>query len=656
MAELLSLAAVIAALSGQPAASVVTVQVQMRSSAERERLARDRFVVHDLQAGALRLARSYLLSHALGKGFRDTDPLEGEGAARVGFDLCSSAVRGAILYVFGEAGGGALEVNGQAVEGPNRRGHVGWAGREVPASALRQGENLLTFRGGSLTIDRWAAGGRSARSFDGGRTFRTGALGPAGDVPGEYLVRLRVLGHPPEGHVLSPVIDLREAAAEGPVVPIVRPVSLLLQARELKPEGTEVAYDVRWGTRRAVSAPAWTDWAPVEPGRETRVPEDRPRSPLSFVQWRAALRTSRADRTPEVAEVKLEVRAELERPATQGIRGIAYSRPQLDPTFYPFAHESDSPRVRHLREKHRLRDAVARGATELDRQSELRVWVGDAWVESWETGKLHYIPPWDALEILELAPRGLCMGMCTHKGATFAQAACAVGYNARVLIVTGHCLAEVWSNELGKWILQDPGPGLNPERTRTLTCRYDVGGAPANALDVLRAGAGQVAAVPHPRDAGQRDTAGVWCGTYDRFGIPLRNDHLSRPEPAEQEHGFSHYRYDGYLWWSDDLDEPRYGEYSFLSNRAADFYPVLNTVRIDLGEEAPGVLRVELSSETPNLARYRVRVDGGDETAAAADTFSWRLHAGENRLEAAAENAFGVRGPVQRVVLAYQGP
>jgi hypothetical protein len=292
-------------------------------------------------------------------------------------------------------------------------------------------------------------------------------------------------------------------------------------------------------------------------------------------------------------------------------------------------------------------------ASEVERQDALRVWVQEAWVEYWDEGKLHYIPPWDALEVLELAPRGLAMGMCTHKGAVFAQVAAAMGYNARVLIANGHCAAEVWSNQLGRWVVQDPGPGLSRDRSRTIGCSYEVGGQAASALDIHRSDPQAVRARALDRDRSQKDGAGVWCGKYDRFAIPLRNDHLSRPEPAEDEHGFGNYRYDSYLWWSDDLDEPVWGEYSFLSNRPADFYPVLNRAWADLTESAPGSLTVTLRSETPNLGGYRVRIDGGDERLLGEEPFPWPLHQGENRLQFAAENVFGVRGAEERVVLAY---
>ena len=43
---------------------------------------------------------------------------------------------------------------------------------------------------------------------------------------------------------------------------------------------------------------------------------------------------------------------------------------------------------------------------------------------------------------------------------------------------------------------------------------------------------------------------------FVRFGIPLRNNHLSQPEPAEIEHGAAQYYWDGYLWWTDSVADP----------------------------------------------------------------------------------------------------
>ena len=89
------------------------------------------------------------------------------------------------------------------------------------------------------------------------------------------------------------------------------------------------------------------------------------------------------------------------------------------------------PRMRHLREKYRLDEIVAPGKTEMEKFALLRQWVRRQW-EGWNENEYNYCPQWDALEILELAPQNLALGMCTHYAAVFAQCAAALGYHTLV--------------------------------------------------------------------------------------------------------------------------------------------------------------------------------------------------------------------------------
>ena len=129
-----------------------------------------------------------------------------------------------------------------------------------------------------------------------------------------------------------------------------------------------------------------------------------------------------------------------------------------------------------------------------------------------------------------------------------------------------------------------------------------------------------------------------------RFGVPLRNNHLSQPAPAEIEHGAEQYRWDGYLWWTDSADDPTYPEYSMLSNRAADFYWTLNQVAVDLQQQDADTLVVNLDTQTPNLARFEAAVDDAGWKSVTSG-FSWKLEEAANRLRLRVVNTFGVTGP-----------
>ena len=138
----------------------------------------------------------------------------------------------------------------------------------------------------------------------------------------------------------------------------------------------------------------------------------------------------------------------------------------------------------------------------------------------------------------------------------------------------------------------------------------------------------------------RKNLVNIFC----RFGIPLRNNHLIQPEPAEAAHGAHQYHWDGYLWWTDEA-VPKYPEYSLQTRRPADIYWTVGLVRIHLQIGArPGHLLVNLEQTMPNFDRYLICVNGKDWQPA-GDQVEWKLVKGVNVLEAKAVNAFGHEGP-----------
>ena len=102
-----------------------------------------------------------------------------------------------------------LQVNGHVLTHRQDRERMltgGWDRKKIAAKYLKKGTNEFVFsHSGVLHIDPFPGGladapsSRSSRSFDGGKTWHQGTLGEARAIEGEYLVRLRVKGHPPKG-------------------------------------------------------------------------------------------------------------------------------------------------------------------------------------------------------------------------------------------------------------------------------------------------------------------------------------------------------------------------------------------------------------------------------------------------------------------------
>ena len=602
---------------------------------------RDRFI--DAQTGAAaKLSPTLHLTHESGVEGQIREELNQSGRSRVVFDIPSGKVKSAELLFYVNADSTTQEkpmrllVNGHRLSHRQNRERMltgGWDRKRIPARMLRDGRNEFIFsHHGVLHVDP-GPGGHSSRSFDGGKTWHEAALGPDNDVRGEYMVRLRLKGYAPSGQLTSPFIDLADPHHEGRIAPPQNIQKIRLTAQTRTPAGSRIQFEMRSGSSPAFDPRFWTPW-------ERRTTLERPGR---FVQFRATLSTRSADKTPTLESIALQVNNKEDKTALEHLKLLELDHPEIARSSYDFTYMAPHPRLERLRKQYRLDEVVAAGETELEKFALLRDWVHSQWL-GWQADKYPYCPPWDPLEILETTKGNWGFGMCTHYGAVFTGCAAALGYVARVLIVDHHCLAEIWSEELQKWILQDPGPGREHDAT------YESRGVPVNALEFHHAFVQKKARFLKINKLPQKTTAPMtqqWGGLFRRFGIPPRNNHLVYAEPAELRHGYQQYHYDGYLWWSVDID-PQFAEYSLQTSRPADFYWSVNQTRLYLQSgSAPDTLQVDLETVTPNFSHFLVQVDEGEWEKQQAP-LQWQLHPGENKLAVRSENVFGKQGRIAR--------
>ena len=79
------------------------------------------------------------------------------------------------------------------------------------------------------------------------------------------------------------------------------------------------------------------------------------------------------------------------------------------------------------------------------------------WAHSqWKAGPSFYYPPWDAVEILDLARQHHNYGFCAQYGIVFLQACQSLGLHARYVDLPGHFVVGVWSDDYNKWVIMDP--------------------------------------------------------------------------------------------------------------------------------------------------------------------------------------------------------
>ena len=676
---------------------------------------------------------------------RDADRITDRIRAKKEFVLDSADVFGAGLCPFVETGKQPVrlivEANGVPVEHDLPAERTDWKTVEefntyrwtcvpIPPAALRPGRNEFIIRtapgqSADLFVEPSVQPNRSARSLDGGQTWDYDVLGVNDSADGEYLVRLYLDRYAPVGRLESEVVDLWGALAPGLAPADPGACSVQMAAREEKPDGTDVGYELRWGKTPAYDPEHWIGWRPLATGDSVSIPE-------RYVQVRASLTTRDPKLTPRLYEIKLTVltpawygNGSHTRPLPQGDgtceqsplplgdgttellpltlahgtrellplpvgegRGegvstepgaseramtnsarpstipfwkiLAADQPKPARSWHRFAYQPyDSKRLKIVRERWGLDRVIdgARGDVELlDR---LAAFARHSWEDGWSMGELDYCPPWDALVARELARLNLSLGMCTHYATVFVAACYALGIPARHSILGPHCVAEAWSDDLGKWIMFDAGGDMD-DMTK-YTYHFERNGVPMNSLEVHRAyleeAFDEVKCVPPPW--GPRATARFnprsllpW---WQWIFATLREDDLQSLTPGEPEHGLITwgYQFDGYLWWQDDRT-PAQPWFSRHTQRDADFNWDLHWTIIHLTSLGEGSLGVALETLPPGLRHFAVRMDGGDWQPRAAE-FELELGPGSHRIEARAVNAMGRAGRIASVTVEKRG-
>ncbi len=609
--------------------------------------ARDRYI--DARTGAVQLAPTLLLTNESGAVGDIRETLSSTHHSRVTFDMPSADVESAELLFYVNGDGRTrdapmrLLVNGHSLlhrQDSARLLTGGWDRTTIPSHYLVDGENEFVFADNGVLHVTPGPGKASSRSFDGGQTWHIG-VGPERDLQGDYMVRLRLKGHPPTGRLTSPTIDLADAEHRGLIAPRLDIKEVHLSARQRTPQGAEIHFEMRSGSTPSFDPLHWIPWQ----GGTVLQQAGR------YLQWRATLHTRTAAATPALEQVVLEVDAiEMDDGVDRAkVQLVELDQPALVHSSYAFAYMPPHPRLTQLREQYRLEEVVAPGRTELEKFALLRDWVHSQWI-GWQGDKYPYCPSWDPLEILDVTKNNRGFGMCTHYSAVFAGCAASLGYVSRVLILDHHCVAEIWSDELQKWILQDTGPN------NSFSATYERDGVPLNALEMHRALVeGEADAIKFNKLPQQTidPVPSRWAQLFCRFAIPLRNDHLISAEPAELSHGLNQYHWNGYLWWSDDAD-PKYPEYSLQTSRPEDFYWSVNQTRLYLQATAAShILQLDLETVTPNFSHFLVRLDDGEWEECKA-SLQWELHPGPNQLAVRSVNVFGKQGRIARARVLFE--
>jgi hypothetical protein len=639
-------------------------------------------VVVDPKDGSLRLAHSVLLSDELGAtDFHQTEQLTDRIQAKKVFVLDRPEATEAELFLFGSAR--EIFINGKAVSNIQKLTSTGWTRAKVAPGSLKAGDNEVILKGGQLLIEPGKPG-RSYKSIDFGKTWSRQTLGK-NQQAGEYLIRLRLGRYAARGWAQSQVLDLWATNRASIAIPA--KLVMLAGPAEVgkgQPQGTKVTALVRTGSTPWPDDKHWTDWIALG---KSYTPSGAA-SGHRWAQLRFKLETTRSQATPRITGFGLAYEMEQLAPVPKGHLSIPMGS-GLTPLVRgstPFTYQAPSPRLELLRKRYKLDQVIAAGKTEMEQLMLLRHWVRNQWHTAWGSHPASWMPPWDALMILEAKDQPDCLTMCTHYAAVFTQCCLALGWNARHCILDHHCVAEVWVDEHGTWVMMDPG---NSASRPDCNLHFERDGKPLSARQLhlaQRSGktdgikvrftpaklAEQIASLcrPAPQFKGKPparpDEIALAelpkypvCGleNYRRYAFPGRNNYLGSLYPGELYQGWSEYYYDGYFWVGDSPDEPRISpEYSrsLSPDRPQDVDWALNRTRIHLCHTArPGELQVDLETHTPNLARLEKSSKAGKEAKPdwqeTPSRFVWKLQAGENVLYVRSVNRWDRRGAVAEV-------
>ena len=329
---------------------------------------------------------------------------------------------------------------------------------------------------------------------------------------------------------------------------------------------------------------------------------------------------------------------------------------------YPIDVENPyHPRLQLLRQREQLDKVLAPGATELDK---VRLLLGWTHRQLRPSSKFYY-PPWDAVEILDLARKYGNGGFCAQYAIVMLQACLSVGLHARYIDLPGHFMLAVWLDDLEKWAAMDPyndryyekdGVPLDGYKLYEAYHNDDV----KNILEVTSAGV---------KTHIKREDLSV----FDKYAIVLRNNQLSDPILVDVRG-----RREKLTINPDHTAYPLFGRDnitildSFLSFKALpgqdigerrwtsdpdDFWNDKNQTMIQFSQSKKNdrAVKVLLAPVNAHFKGFLINANGKGWQES-ADKLIWEIKPGFNTLQARALTQFGWKGHISTVKLYYKRP
>lgn len=523
-------------------------------------------------------------------------------------------------------------------------------------------------------------GANSAKSTDNGQSWTVGRLGAAGEICGEYTIRLNLKQYKSRGTLRSAPVDLYGGLPGfEKIVPRCAVQSLGLECLGEAPAGTNIEWSVRFCDTADMNSSGWGEFQPLgsTPQGEFTVDNREKR----YLQWQARLTTVDSLATPVVRGVTVRRRLQYEPPAGGDYGVLGWENVEHRYSSFKFTYQDPShPTLAALHRRLDLDKVLARTRGDFERINRLRHHVSTLWEHT--LPEVDY-PEWNAMQILDRNERLGAGGMCIQFSIVLIQALQSLGYHARHVNIFAHETVEVYVDELAKWVHVDPESLFDSYEYNTQT------GQPINVLEQhehflsrfgfsaespidwmsIRPWGGQSKnpdGEPQPLDfstfSGHLNHPKHLPPQHRLAGfarIIPRNDFLSRPTPRPVNHGlWYHWPWNGYVNWYDRAT-PRKLQYALHSDRRADFYPTLNRVQFTATHgEKPGDLTINMFTFAPNFDRFEINLDGAGWERS-PEEFIWKLRrSAVNTLQMRVANDPGPPGRPShaRVIWHYRAP
>jgi hypothetical protein len=229
----------------------------------------------------------------------------------------------------------------------------------------------------------------------------------------------------------------------------------------------------------------------------------------------------------------------------------------LDYGYEDYKH----PELLRLRMKYQLDSKLDNSAIDVHGLIPLVTWLKGLWIH----GQPYRLPPFDAHYIIERGSRGVEQFHCVHYSISFVQCCLSLGFPARMVnlhrgisenCIPGkeplhdppcdeHCVVEVWSNDLNKWVVFDVD----------YDCHYTFAGDLLNCQEIHalllsgRSDEVKMCAGPLTQSEMKQQTLAKRLSYYRHYSVLLRNNFLSDPTGPVSVAHLTDEQTEPILWW-----------------------------------------------------------------------------------------------------------